>query len=86
MPRRTLYIILIQVLEYVKILNINRKGGGKMGNMRKGIIARVPFSMNIDVDLWQRFLDCVYARGITRVGAIRESLRLWLEVNEDKVA
>ena len=54
-----------------------------MGNMRNGIVARVPFSMSIDLDLWEKFLDAVYAKRMTRVGAIRECIRLWLEANEN---
>ena len=55
-----------------------------MGNTRAGIIARVPFTMHIDVDLWTRFLACVDEKEMTIVGAIREGLRMWLKENENK--
>ena len=54
-----------------------------MGNTRAGVVARVPFTMHIDVELWKRVLACVDEKEMTIVGAIRESLRMWLEKNEN---
>ena len=57
-----------------------------MAYIKEKRVPSVPFTMYIDYELWQRVLDCVAAKKITRIGAIREGLKMWLAANEGKVA
>ena len=57
-----------------------------MAKDRKLLKPRIPFTMHIEVDLWERFTSCVDAKKMTKAGGIRESMKLWLAVHENKAA
>jgi len=54
-----------------------------MSNTRNGFVVRVPFTMHIDLELWERVIACTYEKDMTKVAAVREGLRMWLEKNEN---